>query len=27
MPHHFKQADILDAVQRLQSRITLKQKN
>ena len=25
MPHHFKQADILDAVQRLQSRITLKQ--
>ncbi len=27
MPHHFKQADILEAVQRLQSRITLKQKN
>ncbi|NDI04559.1 MAG: alpha/beta hydrolase, partial [Rhodobacteraceae bacterium] len=27
MPHHFKQADILDAVQRLQSRITLKQNN
>lgn len=25
MPHHFKQADILDAVQRLQSRITLKE--
>jgi pimeloyl-ACP methyl ester carboxylesterase len=25
MPHHFKQSDILDAVQRLQSRITLKQ--
>ena len=25
MPHQFKQADILDAVQRLQSRITLKQ--
>ncbi|MGA0963595.1 MAG: alpha/beta fold hydrolase [Paracoccaceae bacterium] len=24
MPHHFKQTDILDAVQRLQSRITLK---
>jgi len=24
MPHHFKQVDILDAVQRLQSRITLK---
>ena len=24
MPHHFKQTDILDAIQRLQSRITLK---
>ena len=27
MPHHFKQNDILDAIQRLQSRITMKQHN